>query len=157
PASLWKSVLIAAPVMYLVQGIFLFDVLPIYLGLFVLLMFVLNTNPLAGELPALPEATEFAGWAYGAQAVIIAGIATTIYATGYLPLRRNVMIVSALSAGEEMISESASKPVDQLSVTPAQVFSEFHQAIDWPSPIGRGEAIEMYQKFVIDLLGAVSQ
>ncbi len=157
-ASIWKSVLIALPVMYLVQGFFLFDVLAIYLPFFVLLLFAINTNPPPDDRPALPETlhdiTPFSYVLIAATGVVFCVL---IYKTAYAPLHRNRMIIGALNDGGQLIAELTTKHEGGLSKSPSDVFNELHAAIEYPSPIGRGEAVEMYQKFAVDFLGLMAQ
>ncbi len=155
PQSIWKSTLIAIPVMYLVQGVFLFDVLGIYIPFFLFLIFVVNTNDTNEH--ALPVTTTTASpLAYTGMAVVLISIGTCTYLTGFRALKRNVLITNAITSENILISEMTTRQ-GQLSKTPLQVLNEFHDTINYPSPIGKGEAIEMYQKFIIDFLGVIVQ
>ena len=159
PTSIWKSILVAMPAIYLVQGFVLFDVLSIYLPLFLLLIFVVSTNDPQKHEPQITgrENLKFSGLNYLSTGLISIAILTLIYTTSYLPLRRNQLIITALGGAAGLMNEVSNRNDGKLTKTPAEVIELFHNAIDYRSPVGRSEAIEMYQKFVLDLLTAVSQ
>lgn len=156
-SGLWAGVCIAMPVVYLVQGMFLFDVLPIYITLYLFLMGSLNLHegeqarrlesPTIGSIAPLHYIT-----------LSLAGVASAmlLYTTAYLPLQRNLLISGALRAGGLLMyqAQSAEK---KLTVTPAQVVDLHRLAIAHPSPVGRTEAVEMYQRFILDLIGLVEK
>lgn len=138
----WYSILIAMPVMILVQGFFLFDVLPIYLMTFLFLALTLN-------MQAEPENTSLSEDGYGI------GHAELLTGTGLLAL----LIFSLITTGvipwkkNQLITHAYSMPGND----PQASFNAFQDAIMYPSLVGQEEAISGLMKFSIDLLDAATQ
>lgn len=131
--GVWRDVLMAAPVAYFVQGFFLFDVLPIYLVLFLFLALVLNTeNP--------PEEDAFKSPAYSLSAArmgfglaLLTALVVLVYFTAFLPLEKNLTLASAFRQN-----------------TFQDAFTRYVAAIEAPSPIGQEEAVSSFMKFSLN-------
>lgn len=139
--TMWLNVLIAMPIVYFVQGFFLFDVLPVYLITFLFMALSLN-------LAAGPENTNLAENGYEAghpELLMTIGLATmflfVIITTAIIPWKKNLLITRAYSI-----------PADQ----PQVIFNAFQEAILYRSVIGQEEAISGLLKFSIDLLDAAA-
>lgn len=155
--DLWTGITVAMPVVYLVQGMFLFDVLPIYLTLSVFIMCVLNLNDEHDEKNLEPvRVNTIAPLHYVTLSLTGVVFLFLGYTTAALPLQRNMLISDALRAGG-LLMYQVQNGEKQLAVTPAQVVSMHQLSIAHPSPIGRIEAIEMYQRFILDLVGLIEK
>lgn len=139
--TMWRNVLIAMPIVYFVQGFFLFDVLPVYLITFLFMALSLN-------LAAGPENTNLAENGYEAghpELLMTIGLATmflfVIITTAIIPWKKNLLITRAYSI-----------PADQ----PQVIFNAFQEAILYRSVIGQEEAVSGLLKFSIDLLDAAA-
>lgn len=153
--SVLKSILLSVPIMYLVQGLFLFDVLAIYISFFLFFIFGINTS-LENE-PELKEgvAIESSPLNYATMILTCAAMLLLAYTTSWMPLRRNTLITNALKSSAVFTYQLVNK-LEQ-TVTPKMVIEDFHKAIDYPSPVGKGEAIQMYEKFIVDLINLIAQ
>ncbi len=152
PKDLWYSILFATPIMYLVQGFFLFDTLPIYLAFFIFLTLVINTETDATHLAPNPQ-EKLQGVNIATAGLLVVGAAMLMYQTLYLPLQKNSLLVAALMA-QGQLSASAGTPQ---AITPMQVVDQYHEALSLASPIGQEETIGSYQKFVLGLIENASQ
>lgn len=138
----WMPLFVALPSMYLVNGITVFEILPLYLMLFLMLAFsvaytsgfgMLTTSGFATKpndiacrkfsaLSPIARAT-----AVCAACAIIILAAGSLYATAYLPLRKNKLLITALQANNK---------IDE------QVFAEYEAALTFKSPVGQFEAAQ---------------
>lgn len=140
--NVWFSILIAMPIVYFVQGFFLFDVLPVYLITFLFVALALNMD-------SAPENTELAedGYTMGHTELLTATglmalVIFTIVVTSIIPWKKN-----------QLITRAYSMPADN----PEAAFNAFQDAIAYRSLIGQEEAISGLMKFSIDLLDAAAQ
>jgi|GEM_PF-1509728 len=140
--NIWYSILIAMPIVYFVQGFFLFDVLPVYLMTFLFVAIALN----AGAAPE-NDANLEDGYAMG-HAELLAGtgllalFTLIIITTAIVPWKRNQLITAAYSVSPE---------------NPQGAFNAFQDAILYSSPVGQEEAVSGLMKFSIDLLEAAAK
>ena len=131
------------PVAYLLQNLFLFDVLPIYIVLYMLFAFALhiaNRFTLVLEVKQNDFAEEFP-----AGRLVIAGVCTVLivmlaYTTGYLTYRKNLMIRDAMALSGQ---------------SPIQGMEAFSKAIQFYSPVGQPEAVEQAAAGMLGTLTAV--
>ncbi len=142
---LWPIFLVI-PLAYLIQGLTLFDVLPIYVVLFLFLAFFIHYSEGfafddwsdRGRTPTAVGAQW--AWTYYSMP-LVALVLFLLYFGNYLPLRKNLLLANALRAGN--ISEA----IDRSKI----VFAFY-------SPIGQQEAYEsMGRNFVIYLEGAIQK
>ncbi len=138
--NLWYSLLIAGPIVYLVQGFFLFDVLPTYLVMFLFIALTTNLDqPVSNS--SLDENEYELGHAELLAATGLLALTTfIIIATAIVPWKKNLLIARAHSASPN---------------NPQQAFNAFQDAILYKSLIGQEEAISGLSKFSIDFLEAV--
>lgn len=135
--NLWLSILIATPIMYLVQGLFLFDVLPIYLILF---LFLATTANLA--LPQQNTAIADDGYDLGhkemlSSMIVLAAFLYLVIVTVVFPMKKNLLI-----------SRAYTTPMDGLSTA----FNAHQDATTYPSLVGQEESISALTKFSVDFL-----
>jgi O-antigen ligase len=155
PKDLWFTILAVTPVIYLIQGFFLFDTLPIYIGFFVFLALMLGTEQ-ERETPLLPERSGTLGGTNLVIAVVlVAACGALIYYTAFLPIMKNRLIVRALIL-QNTFTADISRGVKS-SVTPSQIINGFHAALTYSSPIGQEEAVGMYEKFILAIIENASQ
>jgi len=152
PKDVWYSILFAAPIMYLIQGFFLFDTLPIYIIFFVFLAFFINSESEELHLSPNPDVT-LRGVNLATAGLLVAAFGILMHQTLFLPLQKNNLLVEALI---KQSSLSASAGTAQ-ATTPAQVVDSFHVALNAKSPIGQEETIGSYEKFVLSLVENASQ
>lgn len=150
----WHTILFVLPIAYLTQGFFLFDTLPIYLGLFVLFTLVINTEHELPEEEVVPDGS-LPGINKATATLLIVGFMSFGYFTLWLPAKKNQALVTALSLQNSFMGQiSAREPI---TITPLDIMQAFEQALEQQSPIGQEETIGMYQKFVLNLVEMASQ
>jgi O-antigen ligase len=153
PKDLWHSILFVVPIAYLVQGFFLFDTLPIYIGFFVLITLLLNTAPDEQPLGVPEEEID--------ERVMIAGVgiiivfAALIHTTALRPLTKNRLLLNALILQNTFTTQVANN--QPTSVTPNDILISFRKALNYPSVIGQEEAVGMYQKYILQLVEMTTQ
>jgi O-antigen ligase len=152
PKDFWYSILFTVPIMYLIQGFFLFDTLPIYLIFFTFLAFIINTETETIHFASHPNA-KIQGVNIATAGLLVVGLGMLMYQTIFLPLQKNALLVQALLA-QSALAANAGTPQ---AIAPMQVVDQFHKALLAPSPIGQEEAIGSYQKFVLNLLENASR
>ena len=148
--TLWWSILLVTPIAYFIQGFFLFDVLAIYLILFVfLLLFISEKYDSAvvdGKENKLKDSVSLS---VGVIAFIV--LFTSLYFASYLPLRKNLLLSGALQSQQiSMIIpittlEEARAFIDHSNVT----FSKFEDAYAFRSPVGQEETIGSMMKYAL--------
>ncbi len=130
-----KGLLLAMPVAYLVQGLVLFDVLTIYLGLFayfaLVLFFTLPPAPEAELRPGVPL--------YGASIVAIIFILIGAYYGTMLPYAKAAKYIDVESAKYQVTTEP-------------QLEDLFRQVLDFKSPVGDEEAPKFLSSDVISVV-----
>lgn len=152
PKNFWYSIMFTIPIMHLVQGFFLFDTLPIYIGFFLFLVLAITTEQHTEQVPT-PRESHLSGVSIATAGALTLGCAAVLYYTAYLPLQKNLMIVNALRQQNGLSVVGANgQPV----VRPDQVITAFHTAMNLYSPIGQEEAIGMHQKFILTLVENVT-
>lgn len=135
--NIWLSILVATPIMYLVQGLFLFDVLPIYLMLF---LFLATTTNLA--LPQQNTAIADDGYDLShkemlSSMIVLAGFLYLVIVTVVFPMKKNLLI-----------SKAYATPMNGLS----EAFNAYQNAVIYPSVVGQEESISALTKFSVDFL-----
>lgn len=137
-------VFLAMPVAYLIQNFFLFDVLPIYVALFIFFAFAAH---IASGFRLSPDADEAfsAEFSYprvrlSAVLLVAVFIGTMIVVTGYRPYRKNLLI-------RESMAIIGSSPFDAMAA--------FQRAIDYYSPVGQPETIEQLGSGMANIFGAL--
>jgi O-antigen ligase len=136
--SLTGLILFSSPIAYLVQGFFLFEVLPIYLVLFLFLAFFINYY-------AIPNSIEYAAKLHFSIKNLIFGfiltalIGTIFYWGSYSPLQKNFLIKKGFYGLNIM------QNVDER-------LENIYKALNFPSPVGLEEASTSLFKFFNDYL-----
>jgi len=149
--NLMEGVMIALPVTYFIQGLTAFEVLPIYIALFIFLAFTIRLADFGTsaakhyeQKPKQPPKPE-SGISPVLGIILIAIIAVVVtgatYLAGYLPYVKNTMILSAASAQSD----------------PQRIIETYDKIIDYYSPIGQQEAVQHYMWFVYRLFSASSK
>ena len=138
---LWPIFLVV-PIAYLIQGLTLFDVLPIYVAMFLFLGFFIHySNNFQLNNYAEENNFEFY-WPMTYHALpFIAFILFLLYFGNYLPLRKNQLLANALKSPNITEAINRSKLV-----------------FNFYSPVGQQEAYEsMGRNFVMYLEGAIQE
>lgn len=146
----WRPLFLAMPAIYLINGLVLFEILPLYV------MFCLMTAFLARHADGFEEEERYArrrvatgGIPIATMAVMGTLIGVSVYATSYAPLRKNLLMTEALRTNGK---------------TDDQVFQEYDAALAYKSPVGMQEATQNLYSFTVgyfeylranDLLGKV--
>ena len=151
----WQAIFFTMPIVYFVQGFFLFDVLAIYLVFFLWLAFAITAEQ-ESELPfdTAPIAIPFPSL-LGAGA-LTALIVASLYFTAYLPAKKNQLLVRALLLQNQLEYEVSAK-VAAPTVSPGTILDAFDTALNFKSPVGQEETIGMLQKFSIYVVDALGQ
>ncbi|MBI4094319.1 MAG: O-antigen ligase family protein [Candidatus Liptonbacteria bacterium] len=134
-----EALIFAMPIGYLVQGLALFDVLPIYLNLFLFFGLALFLFPWPQR--RLHSSNGMIGKPYIAQSLAIAaGLAAlwSIYYGSYLPMRKGQLFIGALqSQGAETVEAFV---------------AGFAPALAFPSPVGQEEIVRNTGNHVVGLI-----
>ncbi|MEK7115030.1 MAG: O-antigen ligase family protein [Patescibacteria group bacterium] len=138
---LWPAFLVV-PLAYLIQGLTLFDVLPIYVALFLFLAFFIHYSESFSFDNQLKENDYDFNWSFIYYSMPFAAfVLFLLYFGNYLPLRKNQLLANALRA------KNISEAIDRSKT----VFAFY-------SPIGQQEAYEsMGRNFVIFLEGVIRE
>lgn len=150
----WWSVMFIVPIIYVCQGSFLFDTLPIYLILFLFLAFSLSEDTTA-SVPALKDGTQVNLPQIMTVTVLTATIAYSLFFTSYLPARKNYLLTQAL-----MYQGTFSYQIEhglKITITPQQITNAFASAVSLNSPVGQEETIAMFQRFVIFVVDTLAK
>ncbi len=142
PKNFWYSVLVAMPIVYFIQGFFLFDVLPIYVILFLFLAFVVNSHPTAEETGLTADPYELRHTALLTATGLLALLIFLIIITSVLPWKKNQLITRAYSLPRD---------------NPEAVFGAFQDAILYNALVGQEEAVSGLTKYSIELLEGAAQ
>jgi len=134
-SGFWRSILIAMPIMYLIQGIFLFDVMPIYVTLFLFFGFVVVTQNPSQELQKAYNENHYGLSSQGLIAILAlpAVLLVNLYITALLPYQKNFALVDA-------IRETNS----------AKALDAFTKAYNLNSLVGQEETVGNYFRFALN-------
>ncbi len=116
----WNLFLVV-PLVYLIQGLTLFETLPIYISLFLFLALFINYSlEFQGNQP------EFKDTAYKiiTPVALLTILLASLFFTSYLPLKKNKLTISA--------SDTSGKPLEE-------IYSQFSKALVFYSPVGQEE------------------
>ncbi len=126
----------ALPAMYLINGLVLFEILPLYLILFLMFAFYLHyTNNFTFEKSTNDIASRQYVQSPMMQILFITssiGIIASLYFTIYLPFHKNKLIITALQANNK---------------TDQRIFNEYAEALVFWSPVGQQEAVNNLLQF----------
>jgi len=159
--DIWWSVLLAMPAAYLIQGFFLFDVLAIYLALFLFLALVVNTPPTPEESEQADLDAEMG--ASGLK-VILGGLVlliifTNLYMTAYRPLQKNFLLTQGVVFDQITLSiplenqERAQQFLQSFDKT----VGNYQTAYEYDSVVGQEETIGSFTKFFISVMERITQ
>lgn len=133
--SSWPIVA-ALPIMYLVNGLVLFEILPLYLLLF---LFIALVNAYANGFPELHHQQKRNAaphpLAYAALILLTAIIMNSLYYAAYLPFKKNKLLFAAINTNNR---------------TDEEVFRDHEKALGFNSPVGQQEALQNLLSFTID-------
>ncbi len=131
--GLWPLVM-ALPAMYLVNGLVLFEILPLYIILFFMVAFlVCYADDFEIDHETMRQ-TESKPWAGTVIVVMIALLAISSYATIWLPFKKNTLMLTALQTNGK---------------TDNDAFRENYEAISFGSPVGNQEAVQNLYAFTV--------
>lgn len=138
------SLIAAMGVAYLVQGMTLFDILPISIPLGIFLAYSIHTitSFRSPEFRTSKNITQSVPQPYLIAGISILVIATSLYFTSYLPFKTNKLILEGLRIG----THDATRAVELL-----------RQAIESRSPIGAMEARNQLALFGHNYIGELAQ
>lgn len=143
--ELWAKITAIWLVMYLIQGVVLFDILPIYLQMFLLLAFFVNNTRIDTNTGTKKHETALRelhnGIKFTAACALAIVFSFSFYYTLYLPYKKNILIIYA-------VQNSRTDPVNSIKY--------FRTALEFYSPIGRQETVESAFSFMNDLLEATA-
>lgn len=129
-------IIAALPIMYLVNGLVLFEILPLYLLLF---LFIALVNAYAHGFPELHNQQKRNitphPLTYAALIPLIAIIAGSLYYAAYLPFKKNKLLFAAINTNNR---------------TDEDVFRDHEKALAFRSPVGQQEALQNLFSFTID-------
>lgn len=111
------------PVVYLIQGLTLFETLPLYIILFFFLAFFLNYS-LNFEGVSFRARFSDQNKIFLAAIAVAAFLSTSLYYSSYLPLKKNLLLMKA---------------VDTKNKSVEQILKEQDRALNFISPLGQGE------------------
>ena len=146
--SLQKALLFSLPIAYLVQGLVLFDVLPIYINLFLFLafatfVFIRAPRELKGETSQKlhPKVRfELSPTAHQVIGVIIAVAVVGLgYYGSYLPLRKSQIFIATLQQTRNIKSVAEFKEA-------------FSKPLDAASPIGQEELVRNLGQIILNII-----
>ncbi|KKU15050.1 MAG: hypothetical protein UX23_C0005G0016 [Parcubacteria group bacterium GW2011_GWB1_45_9] len=144
-SEIWAKIAAVWLVMYLIQGIVLFDTLPIYIQMFILLAFFVGQTRIDTNMNANQHKKIGDNRAMQLTATVILAtlFSASFYYTLYLPYKKNTGIIQA-------IISSRADPINAIRY--------FKSSLNFYSPIGRQENIEASISFWNDALAnAASQ
>ena len=141
--EVWAKIAAIWLIMYLIQGMVLFDILPIYIQMFLLLAFFVSVSPINAEKSKLQIGANdwFHKFRPVAFSLLIILFLASFYYTLYLPYKKNILIVYA---------------AQNSWADPANSIKYFGTALDFYSPIGRQETVESAFSFMNELLEATA-
>ena len=116
PRDWFWPLLFSLPIVYLINGLALFEVLPIYLNLFLFFAFFINySNNFAGPEPIRAEPQKhinLAGWFAIYITTFLLG--ASLYFTIYLPWQKNLLLINAIKTYNK---------------TPQEIFENYQKAL----------------------------
>ncbi len=125
----------ALPLMYAINGLVLFETLPLYL-IFFLMIGLIDAFTDGFMADGATPARHYRGTPLLKTAFAITAIFTTVslYATAYLPLRKNLLILEAIRTDGK---------------TDIEIFQEHEAALDYVSPVGDEEELQGLLTFTV--------
>ncbi|PIR87772.1 MAG: hypothetical protein COU10_02780 [Candidatus Harrisonbacteria bacterium CG10_big_fil_rev_8_21_14_0_10_45_28] len=145
----WWAVLFSLPVAYFIQGFFLFDVLAIYLVLFLFLGLFIFTRKEVEPIRLSPASLNPISTSY--LIVALAIILPSIYLTGYRPLQKNLLLATALQYDQMALGTPIKTQADgQAVLDRLKVASKaYDTAYNYPSVVGQEETVGSMMKFAL--------
>ncbi len=154
---------------YLTQGLILFDVLSVYLTLFLFLAFFIRFSEpednSSRETLDSGKKIIFGNNRVMALAVVFFLIfATSFYFTAYLPTQRSTLIIKGFNFGRQFDSYLGrytalrqKKDLNNASVSLGQGIESFDLAVNHRSIIGEQESLIMFNQFINDIFDSFSK
>ena len=131
----WRPLFLAMPAAYLINGLVLFEILPLYITLCLMIAFLSrHADGFAEGESDMHGKNRNMGALAGAAAIAGPLIAISLYATAYAPLRKNLLMTEALRTNGK---------------TDDQVFREYDAALAYESPVGTEEAVQNLYSFTV--------
>ncbi len=171
PGFLYFSLFFILATAYLIQGLILFDVLPIYLVLFLFLAFFINLGQFKNNLPRevssgsnkeiTPGNTRLSMvWA----AVFFLIVAASFYFTAYLPMQRSILIIKGFNSGRQFdfylsryTALRQKEDLDNVSMSLDEGIKNFSLAVNHSSIIGEQESLTMFHQFINNVFDALKE
>jgi len=141
--EIWPKIIAVWLIMYLIQGMVLFDVLTIYIQLFILLAFFvwqtrIDTNTNTNKHEAIIRTSNVYNIVkYAAIGIITIAFAASYYYGIYLPYKKNIAVINSIGNAKADI---------------ANWQKYFKSSLNFYSPIGQQENIEQFYRFWNDAL-----
>lgn len=126
----------ALPLIYLINGLALFETLPLYIVLFLIIAFITAFTDAFAHMPLehpTPQTTNTA-ITKGLYFVFIILTLISLYATIYRPLRKNMMMLEAMRTNNKNDME---------------LFAEHDAILKYASPVGNEEALQGLLTFTV--------
>lgn len=146
--DMWFAILVSALIAYFVQGFFLFDVLPIYLTVFLFLVLFINTEK---DYPPLEEETTYriSGGSFATSVVATILIITSLIMTVGLPLQKNLLLSRSVILQNTF--RATQIPVERRPSF-AAVIESYEKTYNFSSPVGQEETISMFLRFTAEIM-----
>ncbi len=146
---LWKlenkgfwPLFMALPAIYLINGLVLFEILPLYIILFFILAFLSRYTDKFAEIPSSAPYIPQPFINHTLFAVCAIGIIISLYTTIYLPLQKNLLMLEALRTRGKIDDE---------------LFKEHDAVIAFKSLVGEEEAVQNFHSFTVGYFKYVNQ
>lgn len=142
-AYAWTPLLVIMPIVYLIQGSTIFEILSFYLMLFLLFSFCLNFTEHFRDVNLISSRPM--RWSYltmGTTTLIAIIIGTSLFYTIYRPLRKNILIIQSNNVNNISLEEALSR---------------FNTALEYPSVIGQDELEGNFFLFSVNVLEIIEK
>ena len=138
PKNFFWVVFAVLPIIYLIQGQALFEVLAIYLAFFLFLAFFVNYT-VSADWTKTVDASSFRHHRlyliYGLTALLIFALPVSFYFTLWRPLVKNRLIIQPLAENDPRI-----------------IFTGLKKAVEYPALVGQQEAVQQLLKTTLEYL-----
>ncbi len=127
------------PLMYVINGLALFETLPLYLILFLLIAFITAYTEDFKEISAPPQIqyqspTSIIAVKQGLFILLALGVGISLYTTAYRPLQKNLMMLEAMRTNNK---------------NDIELFQEHENILRYSSPVGNEEALQGLLTFTV--------
>ena len=157
---LFFSLFFILPTTYLIQGLILFDVLPVYLVFFLFLGFFVNFNePDKNSFGKISDSRKEISFnkncLKGLVIIFFLVLVVSFYFTAYLPMQRSALIIKGSGAGQQFdfylsryAAQKSKEDLNNAFIGLKQGIESFDSAINHRSLIGEQESLLMFHQFL---------